>query len=614
MNTFVEMKNRLIQIYRDGMFDFLKKADYEDLDDDEELKLLTYMTEEVLTMPTDEQDNFIALLSLYYYITVLSETSNEDEFRELLDPNNEFCDQIIRDMIVKTKDDFIDEVKNQENEMLDDLITFFIDEDTGMYTYMELENGITEFDCWPKVEAVLKDRRHQSIFNKFHPNLLEESKEYKKYYDNEQMLKKMVDLDFNSVGEFLTTFLQARYLFSNSNYFRYFLYQYIFKANEKKSESLPDIMTLILKYYYIDDYLNNPERLNKTAREIAYALEDLEYNSTDNFSGFLNRFLDFDILKYSEAVSFLPTSVIVDINNMINIENRKTYGDDGVWINYDIKNNMDSLIKKNFIRCPEWEDYLVNSNRENLDISIYYSKDKDGKYSIPRVLIASNKDKKIEYLVGRYENGNVEFSMIPIIREKVKGYVNEERINEHMDFLDILSAINKKAENGEELTDSELKILYNLTPDNNRFYQEYSDYIKIIRRKDNAKKSLSRYFKCKEEEIAVSMGEINNNTIVAVDFMAPSSYIEPTNIQVIVGDAECTALQDASCLSKLKFITGSASFPLLTSSKGLENLIFIGKDADFRRLEDPENLNPDLFIGGLSKFKDNKKPKTYENK
>ena len=614
MNTFVEMKNRIIQFYRDGMFDVLKKADYEDLEEEEELELLTYITDEILTMPEDEQDDFIALLSLYYYITMVSEISTEDDFRELLDLNSELCDKVIRNMIGKSKDDFIDSVKEQENEMLDDLVRFIIEEDMGMYTYMELENGIDEFDCWPRVKEVFKDKRHQNIFKKFHPNIVAESREYKKYYDNEELLKKMVNLNINSVGEFINVFLQARQLFSNSDYVRYFLFQYIFRANDNKSPALPQIMTFILKYYYVRDYLNCPERLDKTTREIAYALEDIEYNTTTGLSNFLNRFLNFDLIKYSQDFASLPADVVERLNSLVNVDNRKTYEDEGIWVKRDVREKLSSIVEEIYIHCPEWENYLISANKEDLDTYIYYSKDRNGDYSIPRVLIASNKDKKVEYLVGRYENGNIEFSMIPAIREKAKDYINQDRIHEHMDFLEVLKSISEKVDKGEDLTTADTRILYNLTPDNNRFYQEYNDYIDIIRRKDDAKKSLSRYFNCREDQIATSLEEITKDTIVTTEFMAPSSYIESTNLRVIVGNAECTALQDASCLSKLRCITGSASFSLLRSSKGLENLIFIGKDADFRKLEDPENLNPDLFIGGVTRFKDTKAPKTYGNK
>ena len=92
---------------------------------------------------------------------------------------------------------------------------------------------------------------------------------------------------------------------------------------------------------------------------------------------------------------------------------------DGKWIKTEIKNGCEGV-------------YFRNDSKEGYDVEeiIYYTKDENGDYSVPRILIIignyqnvynqMSNVKKIYTIRGVGEEGNLEEEMEPILMEKLK--------------------------------------------------------------------------------------------------------------------------------------------------------------------------------------------------
>ena len=156
------------------------------------------------------------------------------------------------------------------------------------------------------------------------------------------------------------------------------------------------------------------------------------------------------------------------------IKNIEHYGTEGIWIKYN-KNNMedakrlyDSLQYKNTHWCTAASEEAKNQLKQG-DFFVYYSKDKEGNYTLPRIAIRMLDSYYIEEIRGIDECQNLEEEMIPILEEKLNdnyfrnvfdsGYAIKELIK-IIEDLRKLTEIYKKTVNKEELTSKELEFLY----------------------------------------------------------------------------------------------------------------------------------------------------------
>lgn len=148
----------------------------------------------------------------------------------------------------------------------------------------------------------------------------------------------------------------------------------------------------------------------------------------------------------------------------------KHSGTDGVWIKYnqgvyeDAIKLCDSLQGKNTHWCTAGIG-TANAQLSCGDFYVYYTKDKDGKYTIPRIAIRMEGSDYIGEIRGVEEAQNMEEEMIPILEKKLSEmtFVSSEDIKkakETIEGLKELTAIYKKSINNDELTKNEVEKLY----------------------------------------------------------------------------------------------------------------------------------------------------------
>ena len=146
-----------------------------------------------------------------------------------------------------------------------------------------------------------------------------------------------------------------------------------------------------------------------------------------------------------------------------NLLENQTDGIDGVWILYtegDTDKVVESLDGKGTGWCISGES-TAEAYLSKGELNIYYSKDKDGNYTMPRACIRTEYGSIIE-VRGIAEDQNMEPEMIDTVDKKLDEYPDKEKYRKKSLDMKRLTEIYEKQENGEKLTLDDLRFIYEL--------------------------------------------------------------------------------------------------------------------------------------------------------
>ena len=304
---------------------------------------------------------------------------------------------------------------------------------------------------------------------------------------------------------------------------------------------------------------------------------------------------------------------------------------DGIWIKYDqgsdYKPLWESLQGKNTGWCTAGEQ-TANTQLSNGDFYVYYTKDKEGKYTEPRIAIRMdgknkigevrhkhhiffgrnrmNVKNKIAEVRGVGKNQNLEGCMTDIALEKLNEFSDKDEYLKKVNDMKLLTEIDNKVNSNIELNVDELKFLYEIDYKIDGFGYATDPRIKEIKDKRNPKKDLAIIFNCKEENIGTKLSDFENNQIIY--FYGDLKYDKETvtsnfkELRCIIGSAIFRSLISAKGLENLQSIGMHADFKKLVSAKGLEKLQSIGSDANFPSLTSAKGLEKLQSIGGSAIF------------
>lgn len=311
-----------------------------------------------------------------------------------------------------------------------------------------------------------------------------------------------------------------------------------------------------------------------------------------------------EILKQGESFSKL---YLYYLNKMgIREINEET---DGIWKKYEQGGNyqelLESLQEKNTGWCTAGEQ-TCKRQLANGDFYIYYTKDKNGEYTDPRIAIRMDGKNRIKEVRGVGYKQNLEENMIDIADKKLDEFPDKEMYQKKVHDMRLLTEIDEKTENGIELTKDELKFLYELDNKIDGFGFKKDPRIEEIKSKRNKKKDTADIYGVKENQVATSLEDFESNDIVVYlgkleikDEKVPSSF---KNLKVITGTAGFSSLKDATGLNSLQIIRGDASFSSLEDATDLSSLQIIRGDAYFESLEDSTGLSSLKSIGANAMF------------
>ena len=320
---------------------------------------------------------------------------------------------------------------------------------------------------------------------------------------------------------------------------------------------------------------------------------------------------------------------------------------DGKWIKYDKGSDPHLLVKSIEGYNTGWCTAGLNTAERQLrggDFYVYYTKDENDEYKIPRIAIRMEGN-SIGEIRGVAEKQNLEPEMEEVVKEKIKDFPGKDKYYKRVNDMETLTRIYKKHNNNEELKKEELRFLYELDSEIEGFGWHSDPRIEEIKRKRNIFSDIAYVLDIKPTQIANDLSNLAKDTVVYYgDLFIQASYPNLPNLKIVTGecyfnslmsaeglnnleyigkdavfgglsdlkdlenlkhiggDAYFRFLDNAGCIKNLKYIGGSAHFEGIESSNGLENLEYIGKNAYFDNLESVEGLKNLKYIGGYAYF------------
>src|SRR3990167_9380746 len=145
---------------------------------------------------------------------------------------------------------------------------------------------------------------------------------------------------------------------------------------------------------------------------------------------------------------------------------------------------------------------------EGGDFYVYYTADRQGKPSIPRIAIRMQGDSVGEVRGVADNDQNLEGNMAEIAEEKMKDLPGSERYKKASADMKQLTAIERKIKQGENFNRNELVFLYELESPIAYFGYEKDPRIAELRSTRNPREDAPIVLDCKPEEIAWSQKEI----------------------------------------------------------------------------------------------------------
>ena len=211
-------------------------------------------------------------------------------------------------------------------------------------------------------------------------------------------------------------------------------------------------------------------------------------------------------LASTESFSKIYTTLLSKDNKQIK------NGNDGIWIKYEYKNQEDakklyeSLQGYNTGWCTAAslstaiDQVCGGKSYQGGDFYVYYTKDSENNYKIPRIAIRMDKN-KIGEIRGVAKNQNLEPELERVLKEKLKEFPDAEEYQKKVSDMEKLTKIYKKHQNKEELTKDEIMFLYEIKGRIKGFGFQDDPRINEIKIERDTKKDLAYAFDCKEEEI-----------------------------------------------------------------------------------------------------------------
>ena len=272
----------------------------------------------------------------------------------------------------------------------------------------------------------------------------------------------------------------------------------------------------------------------------------------------------------------------------------------GKWVKYEQGSDYnilrDSLQGYYTGWCTAAGENFAKSQLAGGDFYVYYSFDNNGEAKIPRIAIRMDGKNKIGEIRGIADRQNMEPEMMPILEEKLKEFPDRDKYLKKEHDMKLLTLIDKKVNNNIELTLDELKFLYEIDSKIEGFGYEKDPRINEIKNKRNIKKDCALIFDVKEEEVALSQEEWEENQNKFKIFVSDLYLYGLTSAdglvlpQSVVGNLFLDNLTSAEGLILPQSIVGNLFLDNLTSADGLVLPQNVGGNLDLWYLTSAEGL------------------------
>ena len=380
------------------------------------------------------------------------------------------------------------------------------------------------------------------------------------------------------------------------------------KRTETSSQPFPTLniacmaktIDLVQRHLEITGLTKDSTERQKKEKELSYALNhDSQYKdllSTENFSKL-----------YTHALEQFSGMSWESLENIA-----------GQWKTYEQGSEPDELYDSLQGYPLEWCTATnIETARDQLeggDFHVYYSQNKDGISTIPRLAIRMEYD-SIAEIRGIEKDQNIDSFINPVLDEKLHefGGEGESYLKKSQDMKQ-MTAITEKHIAGQELNKEDLRFLYELDGEIEGFGYEEDPRINEIKNQRDKLMDLSAIFDCKYYE-----GNLNLDTLSSAEgLVLPEhigGYLDLSDLSLakglvlpnhIEGNLYLNGLTSVEGLVLPNHIGGGLHIRRLSSAEGLVLPNHIGGYLDLRRLSSveglvlPNHIEGNLYLNGLS--------------
>lgn len=277
---------------------------------------------------------------------------------------------------------------------------------------------------------------------------------------------------------------------------------------------------------------------------------------------------------------------------------------EGQWVKYDKGSDPTPLYESLQGHGTGWCTAGEETARDQLEVGdfyIYYTKDQDGKNTIPRIAIRMEGNQVAEVRGIEFDQ-NIETNMLNIAQEKYHNLPGGEKFDKRDHNMRLLTQIENKTQNNQQLTEDELRFLYEIDGKIEGFGYNQDPRIREILRDRDMKKDIASIFGYQPNQISLTEKEALSGGIKfhygdldLENLTSAKGLILP---EVVSGALDLQNLTNAEDLVLPKNVRSSVNLARLESAKNLVLPTNIGKNLNLKYLASTESIVFPETVGG----------------
>ena len=319
---------------------------------------------------------------------------------------------------------------------------------------------------------------------------------------------------------------------------------------------------------------------------------------------------------------------------------------EGEWITYPQGSDHMPLVQAIKGHGTGWCTAGEQTAKKQLEVGefhVYYSNDLLGEATIPRIAIRMQGN-SIAEVRGVAPDQNFDPYITPVVEEKLQTFPDGDQYKQRTEDMAYLTDINRKIEEGQELSNEEIRFLYELDRKiESPGYQQDPRIQEILNERD-PKQDLPQLFNCREDQISLAeedalsgdiiyhYGNLNLNNLTSAEGLQLPEHVggylyldgltSAEGLQLpehVGGGLDLDNLTSAEGLQLPEHVGGDLHLNRLTSAEGLQlpehvgGHLYLGKLTSAEGLQLPEHVGGDLYLDGLTSAEKRKLQEEYPN-